>query len=127
MAELEQNSTYKPTKAEERLLEVLANPEYKQKNVSEICGIAEIDRKTYYTAFKKPGFVDYYHQLSIELVKQSVMPVLNAVRKEAQGGSFQHAKLLLEMAGLYTEKKQQEITGANGGPLQFEQILSELE
>jgi len=91
------------TKSERALLEVLLNPENRMKSVADICKIAKIDRSTYYRAFQKPDFVEIYKQQAIDLVKQSVAPIINTFIREAQRGSFQHGKILLEMAGVYSE------------------------
>lgn len=117
MADAKENLAYKPTKAELKLLEVLVNPEHKEKNVVDICEIAGISQRHYYDIFKKQAFIEYYKQKSFDLVKQSVMPILNAVVKEAKAGSYHHAKLILEMGDMYTEKVKQVVTGADDGPL----------
>ena len=39
----------------------------------------------------------------------------NSLRDEAEKGSYQHQKLLLELTGEYTPR--QELTGASGGPI----------
>jgi hypothetical protein len=97
-------NTYNPTKAEQALLDVLLNPENRMKSVTDVCKVAKIDRVTYYRSFAKPEFVALYQQRSIDLIKQHVAPVINTFVREAQRGSFQHGKVLLEMAGVYTEK-----------------------
>lgn len=105
-----QNPTeYCPTPKEEILLEVLINPEYRMKSVTEICRIAKCDRSTYYDAFSKPGFVELYKSKSMDIVRQAVAPVLNAFVREALRGSFKHGKLILDMAGLVTEEQQARI------------------
>ena len=48
--------------------------------------------------------MELYKRSSQDLVKQSVAPVLNTFIREAQRGSFQHGKVLLEMAGVYSDK-----------------------
>jgi hypothetical protein len=100
------------TASEEALLEVLLNPENRMKSVTDICKIAKIERRTYYRAFAKPYFVTIYNKRSIDLVKQSVSPVINSFIREAQRGSFQHGKVILEMAGLYTEKSDVRLSGS---------------
>lgn len=94
----------KLTKAEHSILEAMLNPENRMKNVADICKIAKVDRSTYYRAFQKPDFIETYKELSESLVKQSIAPVINAFVREAKRGSFQHGKVLLEMAGLYNKK-----------------------
>ncbi len=80
------------------------------KSITDICKLAKCTRPVYYEAFSKPEFVEIYKQYSVDLVKQSVASIINTFVREAQRGSFQHGKVLLEMAGLYTDKV--EITGA---------------
>ncbi len=100
------------TKSEQNLLEVMLNPENRMKSVTEICKLAKIERVTYYRAFQKPEFVEIYNKRSVDLVKQSVASVLNTFVREAQRGSFQHGKIILEMAGVYTEKSDVKVSGA---------------
>ncbi len=71
----------------------------------------------YYDAFAKPGFVALYKQMSLDLVKQAIMPVVHALAKEARRGSYQHQKMLLEMADMYIEKTRTEVSGRDGGPI----------
>src|SRR5699024_4956498 len=111
MGDLQNFTEYKPTEKEKALLEVLINPENRMKSITDICKLAKCSRPIYYEAFSKPGFVEIYKQYSIDMVKQSVASVLNTFIKEAQRGSFQHGKVLLEMAGVYTEKQELEHSG----------------
>ena len=105
MDNLQNPTTYQPTTAEQKLLEVLLNPEFRGKSKTEICQIAGISRQTYYDAFKKPEFVAYYEARARDLVREAVGPVVNAFVKEAKKGSYPHGKVVLEMAGLYAEPK----------------------
>lgn len=105
---------YMPTQAEQKLLEVLISPEHRMKSITDICKAACCSRVLYYSAFKKPEFKALYKTLSRELVDQSIAPVLNTFVREALRGSFQHGKVILEMAGLYSEKSQLEVTGEIG-------------
>lgn len=100
------------TNAENSLLEALLNPENRMKSVTEICKLAKIERVTYYRAFQKPEFVEIYKSRSVDLVKQNVASVLNTFVREAQRGSFQHGKVILEMAGLYAEKSDVKVSGS---------------
>lgn len=94
------------TENEQRLLEVLLNPDYRMKSITDLCNVAKISRMAYYRAFEKPEFKALYKQKSKELVENAVAPVLNTFVREALRGSFQHGKVILEMAGLYSEKLQ---------------------
>jgi hypothetical protein len=102
--DLQNLTDYKPTEKEKNLLEVLLNPENRMKSITDICKLAKCTRPVYYEAFTKDGFVELYKRSSQDLVKQSVAPVLNTFIREAQRGSFQHGKVLLEMAGVYSDK-----------------------
>ena len=104
-------TNYKPSAIEEKLLEVLLNPKYRMKSITDICQIAEMSRQSYYNAFAKPEFEAYYKQKSLEMVKQSIAPVLAAFMAEAKRGSFQHGKVLLEMGGLYAENQNINLQG----------------
>lgn len=107
-----QNLTnYEPTEKEKNLLEVLINPDYRMKSITDICKAAKCSRNIYYDAFAKPEFIEEYNRRSANLIKQSVGSVINTFIREAQRGSFQHGKVLLEMAGLYIENAKVEITG----------------
>lgn len=108
------------TKSEQVLLEALLNPENRMKSVADICKVAKVDRSTYYRAFQKPEFVEVYNKQSLDLVKQSTASVINTFVREAQRGSFQHGKVILEMAGLYAEKSDLKVSG------QIETTQSEL-
>lgn len=99
------------TKKEKMLLEALLDPANRMKNVSEICRLVPCDRSVYYRAFDNPAFVEEYTKMSKELAHRHLSQVMNAFVKEAVRGSFQHGKVLLEMAGVYTEKVKQEHSG----------------
>jgi len=122
---MEENSTYTPTKKEELLLEALLNPANRHKNVVELCGIVPCDTKTYYAAFKKPEFQALYKSLAMELVKNAVGPVVNTFIREATRGSFQHGKVVLEMADMYQEKNRTEHTGNKGGPITLKVVYDD--
>ena len=107
---VEQSGTgYVPTESEVKLLDVLLNPDYRTKSIKELCTIAQIGRITYYRAFEKPEFKALYKAKSRELVDNSIAPILNTFVREALRGSFQHGKVILEMAGLYSEKSQLDV------------------
>lgn len=116
------DAEYRPTRSETKLLDALLNPANRLKTITELCDMLEISTRTYQRAWKKPEFVKLYETKSMDLVKQQVGPVINAFLREAKRGSFQHGKVLLEMAGLYTEKKSHELTGSDGKPL-FEVVV----
>jgi L-2-hydroxyglutarate oxidase LhgO len=100
----QKSTNYEPTEKEKVLLDVLLNPENRMKSITDVCKLAGCSRNVYYEAFAKSGFSELYKQKSTDIVRQSVAPVLNTFVREAQRGSFQHGKVLLEMAGVYSDK-----------------------
>lgn len=112
MSSIQNFTDYEPTEKEKNLLEVLLNPENRMKSITDICKLAKCTRPVYYEAFAKSGFVEIYNKCSVDLVKQSVSSVLNTFIREAQRGSFQHGKVILEMAGIYTEKSDLKLSGS---------------
>ena len=104
---------YKPTAAEKRLLEVLINPEYLGKNVSELCNLAGVSRNKYYDAMKKEQFQTLVGQTTKDLVKGKISDVLNATYKYSlTAKGHQDRKILLTMAGLYVDKHETELSGS---------------
>lgn len=103
------SNKYRPTAAEKKILQVLCNPEHTTKSVTDICEIAGVNRSTYYRAFAKPAFVEYYHDACRQMLAECVGPVIRACEKKAREGSFPHAKLLLEMAGMYAQRHDLDI------------------
>lgn len=97
--------TYNPTRAEKKLLEVILDPTAVSMTITDICATAGVVRNIYYDAMEKPEFVAYYHEIVKGYISAKAAPLINSALKEAEKGSFQHIKLLLEMAGLHTDSK----------------------
>ena len=114
------------TENDKRLLEVLLNPDYRMKSITDLCNIAKISRMAYYRAMEKPEFKSLYKAKSKELVDNAIAPVLNTFVREALRGSFQHGKVILEMAGLYSDKQQIEVTGGIDVNLSRSEIQSRI-
>ena len=104
MVNLAENSAYLPTKAEERLLAAKLDPTNRLKTVVDLCKVAKIDPQTYYNAFRKQGFRQFYREAVIDVFRRDAAEVAHAMVKEAKHGNFQHGKLSLEMADIYTEE-----------------------
>lgn len=105
-----QNVTKKKlTPTEKRLIEALLDPNNRFKSITEICDTVKCSRPTYYRAFNKPHFRDAYKSRAAALSERHLGQVMNAFVKEATRGSFQHGKVLLEMAGVYAEKTQRDL------------------
>lgn len=99
---------YEATVAEKKLLEVLLDPENRLLNVTELCNLAGISRKTYYEAFKNPNFVELVRVSSIDLIKKSMVELIKIGLEYARKGSAQHWKVLLEMAEIYKQKVEED-------------------
>lgn len=84
---------------------------------------AKADRKTVWSAFQTPAFVDAYNQAGLFLLKERVGEVLEAAIREAKRHSFPDRQMLLQMAGLYTPTSRAEVTGKDGKPMQIETIV----
>lgn len=103
---------YKPTAAEARLLEVLVNPENVGKNVTEVCNLANISRDKYYKSMKKSDFRECVNNTTLDLVKGKISDVLNAAYTYAlTEKGFQDRKMLLTLAGIYSDKVETSVTG----------------
>ena len=113
---------YKPTTAQNKLLVVMLNPNNRFLSITDICKTAKCNRATYYKAFSTPKFVGYYKSKSRDLVDQAIMPVVNALIKNAKAGSQSHIKMVLEMSEMHIEKKVHQLTGKDGGPIETKQV-----
>lgn len=102
---------YKPTENEQRLLEVLLDPEKRLLPIGRQCELAGLHRNAYYRAMARPDFYAHYKDLSTELIKLHAGQLINVAIDHAKRGSFQHLKLLMEMGGLYVQQTQTEHTG----------------
>lgn len=107
----QKRSEYEPTRVERAILEVLLNPKFRLKPVTTICKEVGCSRTTYYTAMDKPEFKAYYKEMCLKFVEASIGPVVNSFVLEAKKGSYNHGKVILDMAGLYSDKKKVEISG----------------
>lgn len=99
---------YTPTIAEKRILEVALNPDNYDINIKERCKLAKTSRETWYKAFAKKPFTDLLNTLTMDLLKSKVGNIVNATYKFATTDSrcASDRKVLLTMAGLYTDKAQ---------------------
>jgi len=122
MAEVKNNehilTNREPTVEEKRLLDVMIVPENRRKSVTDICKLAKISRTTYYNIFDKPEFIALKRKWEKKLISNKTTSIIHALIREAEMGSIQHIKMALEMDGSYTETTRQELTGANGGPIE---------
>lgn len=108
-------NVYEPSSAEIKLVEVLSNPKNAALNITKLCDLANISRKTYYQIMKKPDFVEYKNAMTLEMIKGKIDNVVKATYKFATTDAkcAQDRKILLTMAGLYKDKQEIESTNSN--------------
>ncbi len=63
------------------------------------------------------GFQEAVNALARATIGTKLPEVYGALLREAEKGSYQHIKLVLELSGDYVETQRQEITGKNGESL----------
>jgi hypothetical protein len=90
---------------------------------TELAERAHVDRKTVWSAFQTPAFVEAYNQVCLFLLKERVGEILEASIREAKRHSFPDRQMLLQMAGLFTPTSRAEVTGRDGKPVQIETIV----
>ncbi|MGX4686318.1 phBC6A51 family helix-turn-helix protein [Vagococcus sp. JNUCC 83] len=112
MSDLTKDNKYKTTPAEKRLLEVLVNPDYLGKSITEICKVAGISRFKYYDAMKKEEFRQLVNDTTMDLIKGKAADVLNATYKFAMTDKgHQDRKMLLTIADIYKDKQEVKHSG----------------
>ena len=87
----------------------LPKQERKPKTIALFAQQVGVDEATIYRWKKASGFADAVRQIIKEQLKDDLADVYASLRREARAGSYQHIKLVLELAGDYVER--QEITG----------------
>ncbi len=114
------------TAGEQRLLEVLLNPEHTGKSITEKCRIAGISRAMYYRYMQDEKFLQMLNKTALMLIRDKVADVLNATYKFAmQSRNHQDRKLLLELFDLYANKQKVEVSGENGEPIKLATLSEE--
>ncbi|MGG5372847.1 phBC6A51 family helix-turn-helix protein [Enterococcus sp. AZ196] len=117
---------YKPTPAEKKLLEILINPEYIGKSVTDICKAATISRFKYYEAMKNEEFTKLVNEITMDLIKGKASDVLNASYKYAlTEKGHQDRKMILTIAGIYTDKQDIKHSGGVDIRKQYEEMSDE--
>lgn len=104
---------YKLTVAGERLFKTLIDPEHLGQNVSEICSIADVSRPTYYKLMKDEDFTTLVSDTAKALVMSRMGEVVAASFKYAmEERGHSDRKMLLTMAGMYSDKQETTVTGS---------------
>lgn len=95
---------YKPTEKEQSFLKVLMNPENMNLTVREKAAKANVSTRTFYNYLDKPEVMNLYRELMLKEIALDARGMIRVATKEAMKGSFQHFKMLMEMAGLHSNK-----------------------
>lgn len=107
------------TPEEERLLEVLLNPEHVGKNVTQKCLAANICRASYYEIMRRERFLDCLNKTAVDLVRDKMAEVIATSVKVATGSGargFQDRQMLLKMFGFeFQENVDVKIKVINAG------------
>lgn len=103
---LKEMNIYEPTEAEKKVLEVAINPDYFGMSIVDKCKIADVTRTTWYNAMNKKEFVELMNKLIIDTLKSNIGDIVQATIKFGKTNAKNSAdrKMLLTMAGLYTDK-----------------------
>lgn len=94
---------YSLTAPEQRLMEILLDPQSIGLSVTKICERADISRQAYYQIIKRDEFKQALNRTIIDLLGERIAGVLNASIKVAlkdDPRGFNDRKMLLQMAGL---------------------------
>jgi len=129
-----QNQTeYAPTTAARKLLEVRLDPANRLKSISEQCRMADISRDSWYRLMEDDAYIEWEKGEAVKRLGRFAAPLLMTYVNEGLRGSKQHADVLLDMLGIYTQRTRTELTGRDGAPLggilpkdQVEQQLREM-
>ena len=95
-----QNSTNGLTKAGEKLLFALSDPENYLLSVSALCEKAKIHRTTYYNLYESEKFRDKAVDLAKAIFATSTPAVARKVAEQAVDGSATHQRIILEATGV---------------------------
>lgn len=105
--------SYRPTKAEKKLLEVLINPENAGCTVAELCRLADISKARYYRIVRKKEYMELVNQMTKDLIGDRIYDVLNSTYVYSlDSKGHNDRKLLLQMYGLFAEKTEVNLSGS---------------
>lgn len=115
-------ANWKPTKAQERLLNAAQDPEL-YKNITELCQQTKTPRRTFYNWLQySPEFKSYWENLWKGSISGSLPSIINAQIDRAEKGDTKAARLLVELMGLL---KQQYVHSGGENPIEINHGLSD--
>lgn len=112
-----QNYISSKLSTKEKAAEMLANPSITTDQ--EIIDSIDVSRGTFYAWKNQQDFIDMVNEKINKYTDRETANVWKALIKEAKKGDPRSVKLFFEMKGKYKDRK--EITGADGGPIKYEE------
>ena len=99
------NDKYIPTPSELKLVQVLSDPTCLGMSITDKCKKAEVSREVYYNAMRKPQFVEYYNNITEDIIKEHLNDIVMATIKYGieNPKNALDRKNILTIAGLYKE------------------------
>ncbi len=110
----QKGTEYRPTAKQQKLLDVLLDPQNRGITITDACALAGCSRKVYYNAIKNEEFVKLYKDQSFDLIKAALGQVINTFIEKAKEGSYQHGEAILDMAGVYSKNTKIQLDGNLG-------------
>lgn len=100
------------TPKQSKLIEWLATPKQDRKpeTIELLAERLDVNAATLHRWKKQDGFQDAVNALTRSEVSARLPEVYGALLREAEKGSFQHIKLVLELSGDYVEKNETKVT-----------------
>lgn len=100
------------TFARKKLLDAMLDPANRMKSIIKLCEIADISRGVYYKAMKDPAFVAELKERSLEVVIGFIPSSINALGKKAASGDIKAISIVLEMAGMHSNRISVDVPNA---------------
>ena len=99
-----------------RILKVLQNPDNYGKSTVEKAKLAQVSRTYLYEVQERPEFQQLMTKTSLDMIREEIFPIIKAVVKKAKEGSYNHAKMCIDMAmpGVLASNKNINVTVHQG-------------
>ena len=121
MALQQLETKWEPTAEQVKLAEVLVNPEDRRSKTEKMNSLG-VPRATFYRMIKDKNFLNYMKEQIDAMTDGELPEIWKAHVLKCKRGDIPAIKLFYEMKGMYVERKELEITGANGGPIEVNNI-----
>ena len=101
------------TKKQQHLLEVLANPQFRDASVRDICNAAGITTGYFRQLRQNPAFIEAVQTYCAGLCIQHSPGIIAKFAEQAKKGQFKHGELLLKVAGIVRDTPLIQMVMAN--------------